>query len=122
MRETHEVLEQLVFKRLEVDRLACAGDAMRHEVHLQVVHLEDGRLLRAARAPQQRLHARHELGHGEGFGQIVVAARLKAADLRVDATSSPSSFGSMMSTTAASYGPCMAATRPDSPSETCSVV
>ena len=64
----------------QVQALRAARAAARHEVHLQVGEAQHGGRLRggAAAAPQQRAHAREQLGEGEGLDEVVVGAAFEA--------------------------------------------
>ena len=80
----HEVFEQLVFERLEVDADAGAEDLAGPRVELEVPDPERGLLGDGRGAAQEGAHAGQELRHGEGLGEVVVAARLQAVDLVLD--------------------------------------
>src|SRR5579883_2034506 len=80
----HEELEQLLLAGGELDLPSAAGDLPGDQVELQVRDPQHRRLGGARAAPQQRLDAREELGEREGLREIVVAARLEAADAVID--------------------------------------
>ena len=64
--------------------MAAALDPSRQQVERQVADGQPRRLARAAAAPQQRLHARQQLGERERLGQVIVAAGLQPLHAIVD--------------------------------------
>ena len=81
----HEIFEQLIFKPLEFDAPPGACDAVRDEVLLQVVDVQDGRLRRRLSAADLRVDARGQFGNGERLGEIVVRTSLQPEDFRLNA-------------------------------------
>src|SRR3569832_447103 len=76
---THQIFEQPIFGRPQVQVATGAADTMALPVELEIAGLERiGDELRAG-AAEQRLDARHELRHREGLDHIVVRARREAA-------------------------------------------
>src|SRR5262245_32070983 len=81
----HQVFEDRVLLRGQLDRLLTAAHPMPDRVELKVGHLED-LWARALRAAQERAPAREELGEGERLRQVVVRAGVEtghAIDNRV---------------------------------------
>src|SRR5690606_22800219 len=78
LRMRHHVGEQAAFARLQRKHLAVAGHPRHGQVVAQVGVLEHAFGTAATRAPHQRLGASQKLDQGEGFGQVVVAARLES--------------------------------------------
>jgi hypothetical protein len=74
----HQQREQRVF--LARERTARRADALRaRQVDVQTPSSYTGGASPASRAAQQRAHARHQLLHAEGFGDVVVGAASSAA-------------------------------------------
>ena len=81
----HQVFEDAELARLQIDPAAGANDGPGEEVQLQIGELQTGdRLRRRDRSPVERLQPGEQLGKGERLDEIVVAARLQAADAVVD--------------------------------------
>ena len=79
-----QVFEQRELARAQLDRLRAALHLARQQVEREVAGRQPGRLGGAGRAADERLHARQQFREGERLGQVVVAARLQAADAIVD--------------------------------------
>ena len=80
----HEELEQLLLARGELDLAAGPRDLAGEQVEFQVRYPQHRRLGGARMPAQQRLDARQQLRERKRLGEIVVAARLEAADAIVD--------------------------------------
>src|SRR6478672_3854065 len=81
-----EIFEQEIFAGLEVELLAGALHGARKRIDLQV---PDGKAMVGGVHPrfaptQKRVHAREQLGEGEGFDEIIVGAALEALDAVAD--------------------------------------
>jgi hypothetical protein len=84
----NQVFEQRELPRPQVQRFPSAGDAPRQQIQHQVLNRQRRRFRRAGRATNQRLDPGQQFGECERFGEVVVAASLKAADAVVHASSS----------------------------------
>ena len=76
----HEIGEELVFLRSELDRLTRLGDLARARVEADVAGDELGRG-DSRRAADERAQARDQLFGLEWFGQVIVGARVEPSDL-----------------------------------------
>jgi hypothetical protein len=80
----HQELEQRELARPQVERRTGARHLARQQIQADVGHGQRGRFGRTRRAPDQRLHARQQLGERERLGEVVVSSRLQTVDPVVD--------------------------------------
>ena len=78
-----ERAQQRELDRRQVDLLAVERDRVRGEIDDEPVGLDPRLGRRAAGAPEDRLHARHELAGRERLRHVVVGAVLERLDLRL---------------------------------------
>ena len=76
----HEKLQQPVFGRPELQRMAAADDAVRHRIEHDIADFDRLAGEGGADAPHHRRHPRHQLARGKRLGEIVVGAGVEAAD------------------------------------------
>ena len=79
----HEVFEQLELAWQEIDAPVAAPDRALDEIHFEWAGAQAGRA-RIGDAPRQRLDPRRQFAQFERLDEIIVAARLQAADAVVD--------------------------------------
>ncbi len=81
----HQVFEQCELARTKrLDLAAAARRRAGEEIEREVADREPARRRRGARPPDQRVHARQQLGERERLHEIVVAADLESGDAIVD--------------------------------------
>src|SRR4051812_16635199 len=80
IRVFHQVFQQFVFPRLQIDQLTAPPDRPSQQVHLQVGHPQHGLGRGAKRPSAKRGDTRDQFGEGKRLDQIIIAAGIKAAD------------------------------------------
>ena len=79
----HQVFEQGIFLRRQLDPSSPAGHLTRGRIQDQVLHLKNTRGLARA-PPQERAHAGHQFLNGKGLREVVVGAGIQPLHLLVE--------------------------------------
>src|SRR5437868_4774084 len=74
----HEILQQGVLARLQLDQFAATPDFASNEVKCEIANGQTRWFGRLGRAPNERLNTRKQLRKGERLGKIIIATRLQA--------------------------------------------
>ena len=90
---SHEVLEQLELLRLKIDGLARPRGVAFQKVDLKLTDTDLGQGLGEVRPTGEGVYACDQLGHGEGFDEVVVSAGFQPFDPVLDTVHGGQEYG-----------------------------